>query len=844
MHSFGRKLIAARSSFSAQSSWNWISFPRKRLLRGDAHLQVALCGALEQLELRELLSATTVDPDPSQIAPDSIVLTALDNYIAKPDASYTYSLNSTLTGTGYKDYIIDMTSQTWRTAAEVDHPVWKHWVQIIVPDIVTSNTAILNIIGGSITSPPPTTPNATALQTALTTGAIAVLLPMVPNEPLTFAGETTGRSEDEIIAYTYDKYLTTGDPEWPALLPMVKSAVRAMDTTQTFVASQSGGALHVDDFVVSGASKRGWTTWLTPAVDPRVKAIVPVVFDVLNMGLQMPHHKDTYFGVTQYVTGGYSDAIEDYTNLNIFDRLDTPEGHALQQIIDPYNYLDRQAYNIPKYSVNGADDEFFVSDSSLYYFQDLPGTKYLRYVPNASHKLNQDATDKIINFEKVLLDGGHLPEFSWQVKDFGTTIDLTTIDAPASVKLWQATNTTNRDFRLGLDTSPTWTSTDLSDQGGGHYSAHVNPPSTGATAFMIEMTYIVNGLPLVFTTSISTIPRFIPTIEVSAPGGTYKGDSYPATAAAKGVNGQTVQGDFTYTYYVGNTPTGQGTTTPPVNAGTYTVVASFKSTNVTYQNTTSAPKTFTIARAQNVPVWVGSFRSQAWYLDGNGSQEWDSGDPSFRFGNATDIPLVGDWNGNGKSEIGVFRAGNWYLDTSGDHKWGTGDTSFRFGVAGDIPILGDWNGDGKTDVGVFRNGVFYLDANGNRKWDAGDVSFKFGNPTDKPITGDWNGDGKTDVGTFRSGVFYLDANGNRKWGTGDTSFKFGNSTDRPVTGDWNADGKTDVGVVRGCRWYLDVNGNHKWDTTPGTDAFFKFGNTTDIPIVGQWTVPPVPASHQ
>ena len=256
------------------------------------------------------------------VAEGEIVETALDRYIAKPDTSYAYALADTIVSPGLTTYIIDMTSQTWRSAAEVDKPVWQHWVQIIVPDNTVSDTAVLVINGGSNNQSAPTAPNALAASFALQTNQVTISLPNIPSEPLVFSDEGFARSEDEIIAYSYDKFLDGGDEEWPVLLPMVKSAVRAMDTAQEFVADTI--SLNINDFVVTGASKRGWTTWLTAAADPRVSAIVPAVIDVLNMEVSMQNHRENYEGVTNGIVGGYSEQVQDYTDLNIFGRFGTP----------------------------------------------------------------------------------------------------------------------------------------------------------------------------------------------------------------------------------------------------------------------------------------------------------------------------------------------------------------------------------------------------------------------------------------------------------------------------------------------------------------------------------------
>jgi ELWxxDGT repeat protein len=519
---------------------------------------------------------------------------ALDTYVAVPDPSYHYSLNSTLTGTGYTDYVIDMTSQTWRSPAEVDRTAWQHWLQVIVPTAVKSSTAVLEIGGGSNSATPPTTPDGIGVQTATTLGAITVVLPTVPNEPLTFAGETSPRTEDQIVAYTLNQYLNGGDSNWPLLLPMVKSAVRAMDTTQTFVASQSSGALHVDNFIVTGASKRGWTTWLTPAVDSRVRAIVPYVFDALNLNAQIPHENDTYAGVTQDVVGGFSSALQDYTNFNIFGRFNTPQGQALGQIVDPYAYLGRPTYNIPKYLIDSSGDQFFAPDSSQFYFQNLPGQNYIRYVPNTDHSLNGDAVAGGIGFEKAIIDGAALPRFTWNLADGGSTISMTTIDTPVTVKMWRATNPNNRDFRLETF-GPNWTSSTLTDQGGGHFVAHVNLPAQGTTAFFMEMTYTVDGMQLTFTTQVSEVPLLAPKVVAMDAGGTYNGKPFPATATATGAAGEPVHGNLAFTYYVGSTVSGTGSSIAPTNPGTYTVVASFTSSDANYSDGMSAPLTFTIA---------------------------------------------------------------------------------------------------------------------------------------------------------------------------------------------------------------------------------------------------------
>jgi PhoPQ-activated pathogenicity-related protein len=541
---------------------------------------------LDRLEDRTLLTVPGALP--------ATTLTALDAYVSAPDPAYKFSLAETLNGSHYTDYVVNMTSQTWRSPAEVTPNVWQHWLEIIVPIVVTSKTAVLEIGGGSNSMTPPSTADSTGVLTATTLNAVTAVLPDVPNEPLQFAGQSSAFTEDQIVAYSFNQYLNGGDQNWPVLLPMVESAVRAMDTTQTFISQQTRGALQINNFVVSGASKRGWTTWLVPAVDSRIIGIVPLVFDALNFPVSVPYQEDSYVGVTQDIIGGFSSALEPYTDLNIFGRLGSAAGASLDQIVDPYQYLNRSSYDIPKYMVDSTGDQFFGPDAQLY-FNDLPGENYIRYVPNTDHSLNQDAVNGAINFEDALIEGLALPQFTWNVTNNGATINVNTTTPAASVTLWQATNPNNRDFRLETFGAH-WTSSPLSNLGGGNYAATVTPPSSGATAFFVQLVYNVGGLALTFTTTISTVPLFSPVFTLTDPSGPYTGNPYTATATATGVGGEALAGTLVVSYYQGNKATGQGSPTPPTNPGTYTVVASFTSQDPSYQSAQSE-LTFTISPA-------------------------------------------------------------------------------------------------------------------------------------------------------------------------------------------------------------------------------------------------------
>ena len=426
--------------------------------------------------------------------------TALDRYIATPDPSYSYHLVNTVKGDGQTTFVLEMNSQSWLTANEVNRTVWKHWLLIVKPDTVASTKSLLFISGGSNDKPAPTAADANVVKVALATKSIVAELKMVPNQPLTFAGETKPRVEDGLIAYTWDKFLRTGDEKWPARLPMTKSAVRALDTVTAFCASPAGGGVKVDGFVVAGGSKRGWTTWTTAAVDKRVVAIIPIVIDMLNIEPSFKHHFEAY--------GFWAPAVGDYAAMHIMDWTGTPEYRALMKIEEPYEY--RRRLTLPKFIINASGDQFFLPDSAQFYFHDLPGVKYLRYVPNTDHSLRgSDAWLTLLaSYQAILLDAP-LPQFSWTLEKDGA-IRVQTKTTPSEVKLWQATNPHARDFRLET-LGPVWQSTALSDPDKGVYVGRINAPAKGWSAFFVELTFPgPTSTPYKFTTQVRVWPDVLP----------------------------------------------------------------------------------------------------------------------------------------------------------------------------------------------------------------------------------------------------------------------------------------------------------------------------------------------
>jgi PhoPQ-activated pathogenicity-related protein len=432
--------------------------------------------------------------------------TAIDNYVAKPDPTYRYDLYHVDQTSIYTSYFIHLVSQQWRTAQEVDRPLWEHELQITIPTVVHSaspRTVLLIVNGGSNGGPLNTETGAGLSALATLSGSIVAMIDQVPNQPLYFADDAgQPRSEDAIIAYSLDKFLTTGDPEWPVQLPMTKAVVRAMDTIQDFL---KGESIPVDDFIVLGGSKRGWATWLTAAVDRRVKAIVPISIDLLNMERQFTHHWEAY--------GFYSEAIQDYVDFDLPCRMRSSPGQELLQIIDPYSYRDR--FQMPKMIINSAGDQFFLPDSSQFYFQNLPGPKDLRYTFNTDHAQGEDLQTLLdvalgtLSWISDVNGGQESPRFSWSFEPDGA-IRVQTQDRPDAVYLAQATNPTARDFRLET-IGAAWARTPLYDQGGGTYLGNVAPPAQGWTAYAVEIVYGTNPLTRqVYTTDVRIAPDLLP----------------------------------------------------------------------------------------------------------------------------------------------------------------------------------------------------------------------------------------------------------------------------------------------------------------------------------------------
>lgn len=316
------------------------------------------------------------------VAAVSVSTTPLDDFVNQPDPTFNWKLVNSVKGADFMTYNIFLTSQTWLTANDTSRPVWTHWLQICVPSLpVATDIGLLYIDGGSSPNDGDNPPSPDTLVSIIcgTSRTVAAHLTAIPNEPIVFASDPTQarRSEDALIAFTWAHFINnTNDPYWLGHLPMTKASVRALDTMTAFVSSLKGKAIPPSKFIVAGASKRGWTTWLVGAVDKRVVGIIPIVAPVGNLAPQINLMYQAY--------GNFSFALDDYINAGCIHYLNSPVFSTLQAIMDPLTYKDRLV--MPKLVICDCGDEFFMPDGVNFMWDSLSGEKLFRVVPNAEHR--------------------------------------------------------------------------------------------------------------------------------------------------------------------------------------------------------------------------------------------------------------------------------------------------------------------------------------------------------------------------------------------------------------------------------------------------------------------------
>jgi PhoPQ-activated pathogenicity-related protein len=395
--------------------------------------------------------------------------TPLRDYVAASDGAYAWDevLRNELPG-GATLRRLDLVSQEWQGAE------WRHRVDVVAPQrIERSPTQVLLVVAGDAGDDGVL---AYAGLIADRIGAPAAVLYDVPNQPL-----LGGLREDALVAETFARYLDGEDDILPLLLPMVKSAVRAMDAIEELVEVELNTP--VAGFVVTGGSKRGWTTWLTAAVDRRVSAIAPLAYDNLYMSAQMQHQLDAW--------GAFSSQVSDYTRRNIPQRLleaDEP-ARRLEGIVDPFAY--RGDIAVPKLIVTGTNDAYWPLDAADLYEEELVGETYRLYVPNAGHGMESGIARVIGGVLSFFLyaDGRlALPTLGWDARagEGEVLTSLTSDIEPVAVRTWTATSPTG-DFRESR-----WEAAEMSHDNE-IYVHRMAAPDTRRLAVFGEAEYALDG---------------------------------------------------------------------------------------------------------------------------------------------------------------------------------------------------------------------------------------------------------------------------------------------------------------------------------------------------------------
>ena len=427
--------------------------------------------------------------------------TSMSDYIESTKNEFSYDIQEVIYEEDWTGYHIKMISGEWLDSKKVDQVEWWHYVDIIIPKQTTSSTGIMFIDGGE-KSDDYFRLDAQSIGNAIKTESVIVNVSNIPFQPLNFlSSEQDSFEEDDLIAFAWNKFLKQGakqkDVEWLPRFPMTRAIVRAMDLAQEIVLQND---ILVKDFVVSGASKRGWTAWTTAAVDSRVKAVVPMVIDMLNLVPSFENHYRSY--------GEFSPAIQEYVNYNIHDWLGTEEFKVLMSYIEPFSFVDK--FTMPKYIINAGSDEFFSTDSWRFYYDKLQGEKIIRYVPNKNHSLDgRYLTEDLVSYFYRVINDIEIPSLSWNLSDNKLIAELD-YDGEYDVSVWTAKNDNGRDFRL-WEEGELWEETSLGKLANNKYELNVSSNLKGYKATMIEFTIDPESeFPLIISTGPFVFPEKYP----------------------------------------------------------------------------------------------------------------------------------------------------------------------------------------------------------------------------------------------------------------------------------------------------------------------------------------------
>lgn len=376
------------------------------------------------------------EQDCARLRPQEVVAC----HVAKiRDAPLDFRLLATEPGPGYVLQRYQMNSQVWLPTPVVEPTVWRHPVDIYVPTNAQPGTALLVVNNSPALHDADYSPEALA-EVARQTARVVVMIADVPDQPITFSDVEQPLLEDHAVAHTWATVLRdpAAAPELPLHVPMAAAASRAMD-----LAERTLSALAIKHFVITGASKRGWSAWLTAMADERVMAIVPGVIDVADTSEMLA-------GLRKRYGGSWPVALWPYQQAGVLQQAGSPGFEGLMAMMDPMAYASEpgQRLAMPKYLVSASGDDFFAPDPITDYQQRLPGQTSLRVLPNSDHAgVRQAVASTLVPALRRLSEGQPLPRV--QVQSSGqaghTTVEFS--EPPMAVKMWTASNDRDRDFR-------------------------------------------------------------------------------------------------------------------------------------------------------------------------------------------------------------------------------------------------------------------------------------------------------------------------------------------------------------------------------------------------------------
>ncbi|MGC4047545.1 MAG: PhoPQ-activated protein PqaA family protein [Armatimonas sp.] len=393
----------------------------------------------------------------------------LDVFLKKPEPEFKWEKKAEKKVMGGTLHDLFFTSQVWQGRP------WTHRLQLFIPEKndYPDFCTLLNTGGGGSQAEE----TMGMLGAGQLGGAFAILY-HIPNQPL------YGLTEDALIVYTWQKYLETGDTSWPLHFPMAKAVLKAMDVLQAAQPS-------LKRFLITGASKRGWTTWLAGASrDKRIVGIAPMVIDILNVAKQTAHQLEMY--------GKPSEQVADYTAVGMDKILATPRGQELLKLEDPYSYRDR--LTLPKLIILGTNDRYWSQDALNLYWKDLRGPKWVLYTPNSGHGLEDRARvfATLSAFGRMLASRKRWPKQYWVYTPNYLKIDS---DMPLeSARIFTCTSDTT-DFR-----DSKWTSIEKEVLYRRQVGTAIDSPHRGYAATFLEVTYELEpGRKFTLSTQISIL---------------------------------------------------------------------------------------------------------------------------------------------------------------------------------------------------------------------------------------------------------------------------------------------------------------------------------------------------